>query len=433
MKALPSFLMILVTTAAPLHANGGGYFRGGLKQAGDLLGFEPHATEKIRMVDEQLLINLRQKEAGVEIQYLMRNETDQKVKIRFGFPVEELSDRDLMGEPLPALPVTTDKLEYCQDYSVTARNKPLDSKWQKEEKPAEDKRFKGISGWLVSELTFRPHEEIPVTIRFRSGYASEYWSVSENTSASAAIFRYRLSTAAVWAGTIGNGRVVLKPDGIPAADLKVIRPANRFKKEGDQWVWDFKDLEPTLDDDFEVEAVPEIRTYNSENANTTYIERGGKWGMAHSNYAVTASSTLPSDGNLTYVADHLKEYYGEEAWSEGAKGPGIGEWLELKPEVAKPLTGIGIKPGYNKDDLFKANARPKKIQVELNGEHRFSANIPDSPDEFVIPVTGYKAAVKTVKLTFEDAWKGSRYEDLCVSSLQLHVQLDKKPKIQPAR
>ncbi len=440
--AVPS---LLLASSIPLLANGGGYLRGGITHAGDLTAFEPQATGNIRMVDEKLTIGLGKEEAKVEIHYLLRNQTKEKVKVRFGFPVEEVFDNDMIDEERTAHPegnkaqVTP---KYCQDYVITARGKEIPAKWQGEEKQSEDERFKGIAGWLVSEITFAPDQEIPVTIRFRSGYVSEDWGVSDDSHKSPSIFKYRLSSAAVWAGTIGTGKITLKPDGIPAEDLKVLKPANRFKKDGNTWVWEFNDLEPTLADDFEVEATPEERGYTRSAADpgkyeeplAEYVQRAEKWSMAHTNYTITASSTLPASGDTNYSADNLKELWNEAAWSEGSKGPGIGEWLEVKPKVAKPLTAISIVPGYVKgDDLFKANARPKKVLIELNGEHQFTVEIPDSPELFEFPVTGYNKPVNTVKLTFQDVWKGSRHQDLCVTGLRLHVALDKAPKIQPAR
>ncbi len=438
-------LSLLLVSTAPLLANGGGYLRGGITHAGDLTAFEPQATGNIRMVDEKLDIAFGKEEARVEIHYLLRNQTQEKVKVRFGFPVEELFDNDMIDEERTAHPEGTKAQvtpKYCQDYVITARGKKITAKWQGEEKQSEDERFKGIAGWLVSEISFAPGQEVPVTIRFRSGYVSEDWGVSDDSHKSPSIFKYRLSSAAVWAGTIGTGKITLKPDGIPAEDLKVLKPANRFKKDGDTWVWEFKDLEPTLADDFEVEATPEERSYMRSAANpgkyeepfADYIQRAEKWSMAHTNYTITASSTLPASGDTNYSADNLKNLWSEDAWSEGIKGPGIGEWLEVKPQVAKPLTAISIVPGYVKgDDLFKANARPRKILVELNGEHGFTVEIPDSPELFEFPVTGYNKPVNTVKLTFQDVWKGSRHEDLCVTGLRLHVALDKAPKIQPSR
>jgi hypothetical protein len=439
-------LLSLLLASSPLaSANGGGYLRGGITHAGDLTGFEPQATGNIRMVDEKLAIAFGKKEARVEIHYILRNQTQEKVKVRFGFPVEEVFDNDMFDE------VRTANLDgnkaritpkYCQDYVITARNKEITHKWQVEKKQSEDWRFKGIAGWLVSEVSFAPGEEIPVTIKFRSGYLSENWSVSDDSSKSPSTFKYRLSSAAVWAGSIGTGKITLRPDGIPAEDLKVLKPANRFKKDGDTWVWKFKDLEPTLADDFEVEATPEERSFLRSAANPTksdgplahYIQRAEKWSIAHTNYTVAASSTLPADNEISYAAANLKNLWDGSAWSEGDKGAGVGEWLEVKPQVAKPLTAISMIPGYAKQqDLFKANARPKKMLVELNGEHQFTVEVPDSPELFEFPVTGYDKPVHTVKLTFQDVWKGSRHQDLCVSGLRLHVALDKAPKIQPAR
>lgn len=428
-----------------LLANGGGYFRGGIQRSGDIEVFEPEEVDKVRMLDEQLAIDLGEKEAGVEIRYLMKNETVGKVKIRFGFPVEELFDNDMMNEGGEIDPETSKKsdgkLKYCKDYQITANGKKIDAKWKGEEKQGDDERFKGIAGWLVSELSFDPGEEKAVRIAFRSGYPEEQWGVSDDTFTSPAIFKYRLSTAACWAGTIGTGRIVLRPAGIPASELKVMKPVNRFKKEGDNWVWNFENLEPAMADDLEIEARPEVKSYgraeggqfDGEAAMVTYTERGGKWTMSHSNYKVTASSTLPADGDLRYDADQVKGIWDEGAWSEGAKGPGIGEWLEFKPQVPKPLEAIEIYPGYGKDDaLFKANARPKKVLITLNGKDELTAEIPDVNDVYRIPVVSNEP-VKTLRLTFQDVWKGSKHEDLCVSGVALEVRVANPPKITPAR
>jgi len=441
MKVWHLLMGVALTTHAG-WANGGGYFRGGLKSAGDVQGFEPQATENIRILDEKLTIALGASQADVEVRYLMRNETAKRVTVRFGFPVEEAADRDLMMTVGDTEKLKVQgRLQYCRNYQIAAAGVPVKVTWQPEQQPADSRsRFVGIAGWLISELTFGPNEEKPVRIAFQSDYPKESWSVSENTTRSARIFKYRLSTAACWAGTIGTGRIVLKPAGIPAEELKVLKPVNRFRKQGDDWVWDFQDLEPSLADDLEIEAVPEIRSFgrsvrenDSASPFVTYVERSGRWTMAHSNYSITASSTLPRDEQFKYDADNLKSRaYG--VWSEGAPGSGKGEWLELKPEVPKPLDAIEITPGYAPGGkLFGANARPRNVSVELNGEHRFEVEVPDSPDEYRIPVVGYAKPVKTIRLTFGDVWEGSQFEDLCMTSIQLHVRLDKKPKITPSR
>jgi hypothetical protein len=426
--------MLMLAFAAlslPVHANGGGYLRGGVTRAGDIAGFEPKSTEHIRLLDEKLTVDLGSAEAAVDIQYRMRNETGKKVKVRFGFPVEESFDVANIGVPEAEAARKPDQLRYCRDYAITAGGAPLKASWKAEQNSSSDPRFNGIAGWLVSEITFAAGEEKPVRIRFRSSYPREIWSVSENGHKSTGLFRYRLSTAACWAGTIGTGRIEFRPSGIAPEDLRVLKPVNRFKKQGDSWVWEFQDLEPTLADDLEIEAQPAVRFRRAEGGNQ-YVQRGERWTMAHTNYRVKASSTLPPDGGLSYSADQVKSHGG--SWSEGAPGPGVGEWLELQPEVAKPLDAIEIEPGYTKtEELFQANARPKKVRIELNGEHRFTADVPDSKEPCRIAVSSYRKPVKTIRLTFEDVWPGTQHEDLCISRIRLHARLDKEPEIQPSR
>ncbi len=442
MKKIPIFVsFLLLTTISPVLANGGGYFRGGVENTGDIAGFEPQATENIRLLDEKLDIKVGKESAKVEVRYLMKNVTDKRVKVRFGFPVEEARNPELMGLPEDKAP-DPENLQYCRDYQITASDKPVKSTWQGELKPNKDNLFTGISGWLISELTFTPGEEIPVMIAFESDYPVESWSVNEDTTDSAAIFRYRLSTAACWNGTIGSGRIAIELDGINPADIRVIKPVNRFKKEGDRWVWNFANLEPTLADDLEIECQPAIRTYGrfhhtGEEYNydlyTKYIERGERWSIIHSNYKIKASSTLKPNGELRYDPENLRSRWSEDAWSEGEPGPGIDSWLEITPVEPKPLWEILLTPGYQKGALFKANARPKTIRIELNDEHKFEAKIPDLAETVEIPIVGYEKPVHKIRLTIAEVYPGTRFEDLCLTALELHAKLDRKPEIQPVR
>ncbi len=437
-------LCCLFCSVSGALANGGGYFRGGVEKVGGLAGFEPKETDRIRMLDEKLAIKLGPNEADVEIRYLMRNITDKKVKVRFGFPVEESFDVHYMMETDKRKYQEGDKPAYCNNYQIMAGGKKVKSVWEKERVQSDGPEFKGVAGWMVSEVVFSANEEKPVMIRFQSAYPDNHRSVSDDESSGAAIFRYRLSSAACWAGTIGTGRVVIEPDGIHSDDIRVLKPVNRFKKEGNRWVWNFEDLEPTLADDMEIEARPKEFVYGGRSINggfdvdeprrrVDFIERREKWSIRHSNYNVKASSTLKDEGSHSYVPENMRDPYQEAVWSEGAPGSGEGEWLEIAPVEAKHLMGVLIKPGYQKKGLFKANGRPKKIRMELNGEHVFDAEIPDREEEFEIPVLGYSKAVRKIRLTFIEVYPGEKFEDLCVSSIRLHARLDKKPKIQPSR
>jgi hypothetical protein len=450
MKRLSMGVVALVLLGTGLAlGNGGGFLRGGVRTTGGIAGFEPVATEHVRILDETLVIRAGRERTKVEVRYLMRNMTDKTVKVRFGFPIEESMDDNAYGPSgVAVVPHTSPK--YCENYEIAARGKPLRMLWQGEKNPEGDRRLVGLSGWNVSEITFAKGEEVPVTIRFESGYPGSYHSVSETSTTSAKLFRYRLSTAACWHGTLAEGRVIIEPDGIDLSDIRVIKPVNRFKKEGDRWIWNFKDLEPTLEDDLEIECQPVENVFGEQplakegadglpsHLYADYIERGGRWSMMHSNYEVKASSTLAPEGGMRYDATHVRDRWNDHVWSEGADGSGVGEWLELTPVAAKPLIGIHLKPGYQKKakndvSLFKANARPKTVRVELNGEHRFDAAIPDREEVVVIPVRGYDKPVRRIRLTFTGVYPGDFYEDLCVTSVKLHARLDREPKLQPQR
>lgn len=433
---------ILLASASTLLANGGGYFRGGVENTGDVAGFEPKATENIRILDEKLTVKLGAKEADVEVRYLMKNVTDKKVKVRFGFPVEESIDSELMTDK-PSVP-DPKKLKYCKGYAIEANGKTLKSTWNGESKDIRDKRFKGIAGWMVSELSFAGSEEKSVRIRFQSSYPEEEWGVSDDSSLSAAVFKYRLSTAACWAGTIGEGRLEFIANGINSDDIKPLKPVNRFKKDGDKWVWHFKELEPSLADDIEFESRPAESIYYGRtpdgkhiNADTknpvSFIERAGQWSTTHQNYKATASSTLASEGDHSYGPANLNNHNANDAWSEGASGNGTGEWLEIVPEQPKPLLSINMQHGYQNGTLFNENARPKKAVIQLNDEHKFETVFPDQATEVPIPVTNYRKPVRKIRITFTEVYPGSKFEDLCVTSIRLHVRLDKKPKLEPTR
>lgn len=417
-----------------LQANGGGFFRGGVESSGTLGGFEPSHLQAVRIIDEQLTVDLGEDGADVNVRYIMRNETDERVKVRFGFPIEE-SFNSIVGEEVAAT------AKSVAGYRVTAGRKKLKANFVAEGPVvAADKRFKGIAGWMVSEAVFGPREEMPMAISFRQPFSDDNWGVSDDSTISAKMFRYRLSTGAAWAGPIARGRIELRAKGVDPSEVKILKPANRFRRTGNVWVWEFADLEPTLADDIEVEAVPERGHYPrhidprtgkrvdgpDHGVAVDWLRRGDRWTMEHKNYRITASSENPP-----HVMGKIGDDHGwDTAWSESVAGPGHGEWIELRPDVPKPLASLTIVPGFAaSEELFAANARPKTVRVELNGEHTLRASIPDRRAEFRIAVSGYVKPVKSVKLVFEDVWKGKKYDDLCVSDVKLEAAVEGKPKV----
>jgi hypothetical protein len=102
----------------------------------------------------------------------------------------------------------------------------------------------------------------------------------------------------------------------------------------------------------------------------------------------------------------------------------------------KPLDAIMIIPGYKDYErkLWAKNNRVAELEITLNGEHTFTAAIPDEKFDalYPIPVRGYTKPVSTVKLVIKKVYSGPS-GDTCISDVQLRTRLAQKPKIQSAR
>ena len=442
--ALRIGLLVPFAAISSLLANGGGYLAGGVSETGTITGFTPSGTGAVQIADERLDIAMQPKAAAVEVVYLLQNVTEKNAEVRFGFPVEELDTDAMDGDGSETKPPRR-KLEYCRDYRVEWNGKRIKAVFEPESGATlSNPERRGIRGWLVSTIEVPSGKRGTLSIRYTADYPGEEMHVSDDSRIAPKIFRYRLSTGAAWAGPIAKGVVTVRADGIPREDLKVLAPAGRFEKQGNAWRWEFKDLEPSLADDLEIQAAPDENRYTrpesgdwlDENTKfVTFIERGGRWFASHANFSkVTASSELaPQKGNF-YRAENVADSNWETVWAEGAKGDGRGEWIEARLEVPKRVHAVEVRGGYAKDEaMFRANARPKRVEFVLNGEHRFTASLPDEAEAVRVPVSGYDKPVETVRMVIKDVYPGSKWQDCVVTRLEVTTALAKAPNVQPAR
>ncbi|MFL5301268.1 MAG: NADase-type glycan-binding domain-containing protein [Anaeromyxobacteraceae bacterium] len=239
---------------------------------------------------------------------------------------------------------------------------------------------------------------------------------------------------------VAKGTVTIAADGIPADEVEIVAPRDRFVRDGERWVWSFQDLEPTLADDITVHPIPgflEVSRYGGSGGHaSTFLERAGKWGAGHRAYKVRASSTLAPTRAHAYGAEHVQQPRATGPWAEGVPGLGVGEWLEVVPSGRAPLLALSIVPGFRSDErpeLFAANARPSRVEILLNEEHRFVATLGDKPVEQLIPVLGYSKPVSKLRITILEARPGTKYQDTSISSVVLYDRLNQKPDMRGAR
>ncbi len=447
-----SFLLLAAVVSLPqvVQANGGGYSYG-VHFTGSVAPFQASGTEHVRIRQEVLTVRLQRTQAAVRVWYVMENVSATPVKVRFGFPVEAIApstgDEEMPFSPetradvLAALPQAIQQLE---GYTVTAGGKPVPARFEVEpfatgklQPFPGSERLAGIGGWMVSEVEFLPGVPLSVEIGYSASYTGETVFISEDLLEQPRSFLYRLSTGAVWNGPIERGLVTVLADGIAPEEVEFVAPRERFVRQGPLWTWTFENLEPTLADDLSIRAIPGYSEYGVYDApgSRGILERSGAFGEGHQRYQTLASSTLASDKQHSYTAMNLARPSSGPPWAEGVEGDGVGEWVELTPRKPRPLLALGIVPGLvarDKPALYAANGRPTRVEVLLNGEHRFEASLGSKgvglvTDIQLVPVIGYAKPVSTVRITLLEVQPGTKYRDTCISRVVLYDRIP-KPK-----
>ena len=113
------------------------------------------------------------------------------------------------------------------------------------------------------------------------------------------------------------------------------------------------------------------------------------------------------------------------AWVEGKPGPGVGEWIELKvtPMAGASKVRLKIRNGYQKSaTLFSANARVDKARITLlPSKVTQEVTLADAQGWQDVVVEQPAGALSAVRIEVRAVHAGRKYEDLCISDVQLFV------------
>ncbi len=448
----------------PLRANFGGY-EAGNASTGNVQPlamveevFRPAGLGEVEMQDELLQITLHIESADVEVNYTLHNPGDKAVKVTAGFPTasQDVPAASLLEEGASR---TRREPHDVTDYHLFVDGKEVPAKLEAQPRPAkiESGTSMGYPGsystpqpyWFVSNVPFKVGESHAVRVRYRAEYHNAESSVSDDATIEPTTLSYQLSTAAAWKGPIGKGRVVIQADTVDADAVK-IRPEGRFHRAGRSFVWEFTDLEPTLADDLTVQVREGYSTFPVTYAVTRDRPNGDKEQYlgeyeVHPDGAsywinqlchATATSTLDPK---QYGPENVVDLSGDrtKTWAEGVPGDGIGEGLDLTLDRPEKLYQIGLINGYAKSEaLYQANGRVAELSVSINGEKDFTVQVPDElleRDIFWFSLNGYDKPVKTVRLRINKVYRGTKYQDTCLTRVYLKTKLAKKPKLGPIR
>jgi len=129
------------------------------------------------------------------------------------------------------------------------------------------------------------------------------------------------------------------------------------------------------------------------------------------------SSSFLIEGDIRYEAENLRIIRPDLPWVEGVKGDGIGEYVEM--EWGYDINGLIIVNGFislNRPELYSYNNRVKLIRINIDGSSEYSEyEIKDATDPQIIKLSN---PGKKIKLQIVDVYKGSRWDDTCISMIQ---------------
>ena len=145
-----------------------------------------------------------------------------------------------------------------------------------------------------------------------------------------------------------------------------------------------------------------------------------------------ASSIMKTEKSKEFSLVYLFDNRFETSWSEGKKGTGEGEWIEITLAKGYLLSGIAAAAGYLRtDDTYYNNAVPVKLHIELifpGGKKKTVVTelpkLPYNNSGFfghirkIAELDGMERVDK-IKITILEAAPGKKYENTCISELYL--------------
>jgi len=136
--------------------------------------------------------------------------------------------------------------------------------------------------------------------------------------------------------------------------------------------------------------------------------------------SATASSTLKATATNSYGATNLLDSDVTTAWSEGAQGPGLGEWVSFAFSAKTTLSRIEIANGYQKDkQRFAGNPRVKSLKIEYSNGTTQLVDLLDTM-EFQV-VTPTPQPTEWVRLVIVSVYPGNEWEDTALSEVHFYA------------
>lgn len=147
---------------------------------------------------------------------------------------------------------------------------------------------------------------------------------------------------------------------------------------------------------------------------------------SHEGKAYPFANALDQDYSTAFVfkeADQIRinVKFNPETTSYRSDNPKIIDLIEATDTLVNPFR-ISLINGYVKsENTYAENARIAEVELWLNGEHKCNCNLLDTPDPQVILGNFPLFKNDVVELKPIRFYKGSKYDDICISAIQFNL------------
>jgi hypothetical protein len=154
---------------------------------------------------------------------------------------------------------------------------------------------------------------------------------------------------------------------------------------------------------------------------------GCSWYCGAPAIQVSATSALEEPNGLKHPPQQAHDRNLQTVWSEGVPGIGAGEKITFEFNTTKKdvtnlaVTSCGIASGHQATEkLFRQNARPKTLQVLIDGRSVALIELMDSMgmQYFRLPKLRLQRPSRhTIAFQILDAYPGTKFPDTCITEI----------------
>ncbi len=174
-----------------------------------------------------------------------------------------------------------------------------------------------------------------------------------------------------------------------------------------------------------------------EEAEPVYVERKIPIWLT----SATSYCTSQSKDGQTYEPRHATDGNYTTAWLEGVNGLGVGESISFDFDKTERITKVVIYNGFlNTKYRYAINGKVAKAKLNFDDgtQKSVSLNIMEDVPEDKVPFSMDEMNPTTIlfdepvtaswmKLTIEGAVAGSKYEDVCISEVEIYHEVEVDP------